>query len=135
MAANRRPRRARSRSANRQRGVGPSTTRAAYAVPATRRGDDAASLAPVAHQLGIEDVEQATTASEVKDQLRANFDCAIAVGVFGVPTLEVNGQLFWGADATPMFEQYLENPDLFYAEEMRRLDDLPVGTQRRTREG
>jgi len=46
-----------------------------------------------------------------------------------------HAELFWDADATPMFEQYLENPDLFDKEEMQRLDDLPVGTQRRTLKG
>lgn len=95
-----------------------------------QRGDDPASLAPVARQLGIENIEQATGAPEVKDRLRSNFDCAIAKGIFGVPTLEMNGQIFWGDDATPMFEQYLNNPALFDGEEMRRLDDLPVGAHR-----
>jgi 2-hydroxychromene-2-carboxylate isomerase len=96
-----------------------------------RRGDDPASLAPVARRLGIESIEQAVSAPEVKDRLRSNFDSAVAEGVFGVPTLAMNGQLFWGDDATPMFEQYLENPALFDEQEMRRLDDLPVGAHRR----
>jgi 2-hydroxychromene-2-carboxylate isomerase len=34
--------------------------------------------------------------------LRAHTDAAIAHGVFGVPALEVDGQLFWGFDALPM---------------------------------
>lgn len=96
-----------------------------------QRGDDAASLAPVARRLGIEHIEQATSAPEVKDRLRSNFDDAIAKSIFGVPTLEINGRLFWGDDATPMFEQYLDNPALFDKEEMRRLGDLPVGAHRR----
>lgn len=35
---------------------------------------------------------------EVKDALRAATDAAIATGVHGVPTLVVNGELFWGDD-------------------------------------
>ena len=35
---------------------------------------------------------------EVKAQLKANTDEAIARGVFGVPTCEVDGRLFWGFD-------------------------------------
>jgi len=38
----------------------------------------------------------------VKAQLKANTDAAIAQGVFGVPTFEVDGKLFWGFDALPM---------------------------------
>nr|WP_319564448.1 2-hydroxychromene-2-carboxylate isomerase [uncultured Rhodoferax sp.] len=44
----------------------------------------------------------------VKVQLKANTDQAIAQGVFGVPTLEVDGKLFWGFDALPMLTAYLE---------------------------
>ena len=43
-----------------------------------------------------------------KIQLRANTDDAIARGVFGVPTFEVDGKLFWGLDALPMLKAYLD---------------------------
>jgi len=35
---------------------------------------------------------------EIKAALRADTDAAVAQGVFGVPTLVVDGQLFWGDD-------------------------------------
>lgn len=44
----------------------------------------------------------------VKSQLKINTDDAIAKGVFGVPTFEVDGKLFWGFDALPMLKGYLE---------------------------
>ena len=43
----------------------------------------------------------------VKLQLKAHTDEAITVGVFGVPTYEVDGKLFWGFDALPMLRAYL----------------------------
>ena len=43
----------------------------------------------------------------VKAQLRENTEQAIAQGVFGVPTFEVDGKLFWGLDALPMLAAYL----------------------------
>ncbi|HEY8906930.1 MAG TPA: 2-hydroxychromene-2-carboxylate isomerase [Rhodoferax sp.] len=43
-----------------------------------------------------------------KGQLRANTDDAMASGVFGVPTFEVDGKLFWGFDALPMLKAYLD---------------------------
>jgi 2-hydroxychromene-2-carboxylate isomerase len=46
--------------------------------------------------------KRAPDSEEVKAQLRAHTDAAIAHGVFGVPALEVDGQLFWGFDALPM---------------------------------
>lgn len=44
---------------------------------------------------------------EVKARLKANTAEAIAQGVFGVPTFEVDGKLFWGLDALPMLRAYL----------------------------
>ena len=38
----------------------------------------------------------------VKAELRAHTDVAIERGLFGVPTLELGGRLFWGLDALPM---------------------------------
>jgi 2-hydroxychromene-2-carboxylate isomerase len=39
---------------------------------------------------------------EVKAELRAATDDAIARGVFGVPAFEVDARVFWGLDALPM---------------------------------
>jgi 2-hydroxychromene-2-carboxylate isomerase len=44
---------------------------------------------------------------EVKAELRANTDAAIAGGVFGVPTFEWDGRLFWGLEALPMLRAAL----------------------------
>jgi 2-hydroxychromene-2-carboxylate isomerase len=45
--------------------------------------------------------------ADVKAQLTAHSDEAIAQGVFGVPTLAVDGRLFWGLDALPMLRAWL----------------------------
>lgn len=44
---------------------------------------------------------------EVKAQVRANTNAAIAAGVFGVPSFAVDDKLFWGFDALPMLHAYL----------------------------
>ena len=49
----------------------------------------------------------------VKAQLRAHAEDAIAAGVFGVPSFEVDGKVFWGLDALPMLRQYLESNPWF----------------------
>jgi 2-hydroxychromene-2-carboxylate isomerase len=69
-------------------------------------------------------------ASETKARLRANTEAAVKAGLFGVPTLQIGGELFWGADALPMARAYLENPDMFCSEEMRRLDSLTPSASR-----
>ena len=65
---------------------------------------DAARLQTITQQL---QPMHAANSDEVKAQLKANTDEAIASGVFGVPTLEVDGKLFWGVDALPMLRAYL----------------------------
>lgn len=51
--------------------------------------------------------------------------------MFGVPSLVADGQLFWGEDATGMFEHFLVDPGYFDSAELQRLDTLPVGATRR----
>lgn len=55
----------------------------------------------------------APDSAEVKQQLRANTESALAAGVFGVPSFEVDGHLFWGQDALPMLRAYLEGDAWF----------------------
>jgi 2-hydroxychromene-2-carboxylate isomerase len=55
-------------------------------------------------------VERASSA-EVKAELRARTDAAIAAGVFGVPTFDVDGELFWGQDALPHVDAALAGHD------------------------
>ena len=101
---------------------------------AFREGRDLADpreLAAIGRGLGVEDVAAATGQDEVKQRLRANTEAAIARGVFGVPTVDVDGTLFWGEDATDMLIDYLDDPGLFETAEMRRLAKLPVAATRR----
>lgn len=50
---------------------------------------------------------------EVKAELKANTEQAIARGLFGVPTFAVDDKLFWGLDALPMLRAYLEGDAWF----------------------
>ena len=87
-------------------------------------------LADVARSLGIDDPAAAIARDEVKRELQANGEEAMALGVFGVPTLKVRDELFWGNDATGLALSYARDPATLDAE-MRRVDDLPEAVQRR----
>lgn len=65
-----------------------------------------------------------------KDRLRSNTEAAVAAGVYGVPTLAIGEELFWGLDAMPMARAYLADPELFASGEMARVSNLPMATQR-----
>jgi len=95
-----------------------------------RAGDSTTTLAPLAETLGVDPllIEDATT----KTALRANTEAAISAGVYGVPTLEVHGELFWGNDAHGFAMATASDPGVLADPEMQRLGSLPVAIQRRS---
>jgi 2-hydroxychromene-2-carboxylate isomerase len=91
---------------------------------------EAGELAALGERLGVADPAALLEAPGTKAALRAATDAAVAAGVFGVPTLMIRGELFWGVDAMPLAEAWLQDPDLFARGEMARLAELPVGVER-----
>lgn len=66
----------------------------------------------------------------VKAELKANTEEAIALGVFGVPTIAVDGRLFWGFDALPMLGDYLAGEPWFAGPQWDAVCQHPVGVVR-----
>ena len=89
---------------------------------------DARVLEELAATLGI--ARERLAEPRVKESLRTNTDAAIADGVFGVPTLVVDGEGFWGADATDFALAYLRDRSVLDNAEMKRVSALPVGASR-----
>ena len=88
---------------------------------------DPARIAALAVQL------QATRSIDdqaVRDQLIANTSLAISEKVFGVPSMAVNEQVFWGFDALPMLRQFLEGDPWFYGADWQTASQLPMGVTR-----
>jgi 2-hydroxychromene-2-carboxylate isomerase len=67
---------------------------------------------------------------EVKQQLQAWTEEAIALDVFGVPSLVVDGNVFWGLDALPMLRAYLTGDDWFKGPAWHAVREIPVGVRR-----
>jgi 2-hydroxychromene-2-carboxylate isomerase len=76
--------------------------------------------------------ERDPAGDQVKVELKANTDAAIARGLFGVPTCEVDGRLFWGFDGLAMLRDYLEGKAWFASGDWERAAVVPVGQGRRT---
>jgi len=91
---------------------------------------DPAVIAALARELGVADVQAAVDDSTVKQRLRDNTAWASARGVFGVPTLVIGKELFWGHDAFDMALEYLRHPDAFRDPDMQAADTLPIGVTR-----
>lgn len=89
---------------------------------------DPARLAALTAQLKPERDPQSDA---VKQQLRESTEAALAAGVFGVPAMTVQGQVFWGNDALPMLRAYLQGDAWFQRSDWESVRQWPVGIQRR----
>ncbi len=93
--------------------------------------DDPGTWRALTEAVGLADADDRIADPAVKAALRANTDAAIARGVFGVPTLEIDGELFWGVDGTDFALAFLDDPALLRAPAMARLAELPTGAARK----
>lgn len=82
--------------------------------------------------LGLDPLEAnaLVEAPDTKASLRANTEEAIAAKLFGVPTLRIGDELFWGLDALPMARAYLKNPQMLSSGEMLRVATLDASSSR-----
>ena len=76
------------------------------------------------------DPARSAQAEDVKVQLRTFTEQAIARGVFGVPAIQVDSDIFWGLDSLPMLRQYLEGDTWFQNRGWSEAGQLPVGIDR-----
>ena len=86
--------------------------------------------AELADRLGIADAARRVAEADVKTALRTETDAAIARGVFGVPTIAVGSELFWGVDATDMALEYMRAGGRYADPEYERVAALPAAATR-----
>jgi 2-hydroxychromene-2-carboxylate isomerase len=72
--------------------------RAHFCEGAAKERPQSIELAASRSGLDPDAVLAATRDPAVKQQLRATTDAALAAGVFGVPSVEVHGTVYWGDD-------------------------------------
>lgn len=68
---------------------------------------------------------------DVKAELRARTEAAVALGLFGVPTLVCDGRSFFGLDALPMLRAALAGDAWFDTPAWDTAGQQPPGLQRR----
>ena len=90
-------------------------------------GLDAADPVRLAELAGRLVPKRAPGAEDVKAQLKNHADQAIALEVFGVPAIEVDGKVFWGLDSLPMLRSYLDGDAWFTDAHWDGVNTLPSG--------
>lgn len=66
----------------------------------------------------------------VKSRLRAMTEAALTGGIFGVPSMQVDGKTFWGLDALPMLRAYLDGDADLSGPQWDAVADVAVGARR-----
>jgi len=94
--------------------------------------ESAEAVAACARRAGLDGdaVLAAANESATKDLLRSATDKAIADGVFGVPTMVADGELFWGVDALPHLALHLEGKDTVPRDALAKWGGLPASAAR-----
>ena len=80
--------------------------------------------------LDAEGLAERIAAPEVKDGVRRSTEAALAAGVFGVPTFEVDGQLFWGHDRLPHLADWLSQGPGDFERQAEVMDARPRAADR-----
>lgn len=91
----------------------------------------AENFAALAARLGMTNGQELIAQPQVKQQLIANTERALARGVYGVPTFDFGGELFWGSDTIAMMNAFAANPGLFASGELARVSSLPAAAVRK----
>jgi 2-hydroxychromene-2-carboxylate isomerase len=68
---------------------------------------------------------------EGKERLRVATQEAVALGAFGVPTLLVDEELFWGVDSLPLIERFLGGERAIDSQQLARWLRVVPSAQRR----
>jgi len=99
----------------------------------SRSLEDPAVVTAVADESGQDGAALVARCGEpaVKQALRARTEAAIRDGVFGVPSMRVDGELFWGYDDFPHLEQYLRGDDPLDAATLSRWTEVRPSAVRR----
>lgn len=86
----------------------------------------------ICQELAIPDALDRVRDPRIKARLRDATERAVARGVFGVPTIIVDDQVFWGTDSFGHFERYLEGNDPVAGADLSAWDAVGPTASRRT---
>jgi len=87
-------------------------------------------VAEICAEVGVPDAHERIRDPEIKERLFAANERAIELGVFGVPTMIVDDELFWGTDSFPHLARYLAGQDPVRSEDLAAWAAIPASARR-----
>jgi 2-hydroxychromene-2-carboxylate isomerase len=92
--------------------------------------EDAVGAACARAGLDAAPILEFTRSDAAKAALRNYTEAALAAGLFGVPTVVVDGELFWGTDSLPTLEDHLAGARPLSPELVQRWQELKPSASR-----
>lgn len=74
--------------------------------------EDEGVVTEIGDRLGIDDIAARAREPAIKERLRSQTEELVGLGGFGVPTMAVNGEIFWGLDSFANLEAHLQGQRL-----------------------
>jgi 2-hydroxychromene-2-carboxylate isomerase len=84
----------------------------------------------ICNEVGVPSALERVRDPVVKQRLKDTTAKAIQLGVFGVPTMLVGDELFWGTDSFQHLEGYLAGDDPVAATDLRAWEAIPLSAVR-----
>jgi 2-hydroxychromene-2-carboxylate isomerase len=94
------------------------------------KGEPIDTVEAVTRVLGDPDLARRAQDPAAKERLRTQTEAAIAAGVFGVPTMVVGGDMFWGVDSLGHLERHLRGEGVDTRAEMAKWSPVRATAQR-----
>ena len=87
-------------------------------------------VAAICHEAAVDDALERIRNPVIKQRLKDVTTEAIQLGVFGVPTMLIGNELFWGTDSFQYFEKHLVGEDPVGATDFRAWDAVQASAER-----
>lgn len=97
-------------------------------------GKDLSDINLIRHVLrkyGAENDIEKIKENNIKEILKDKTNQALLKGVFGVPSILINDELFWGNDRFDFLEEYLSGKENIDINELERALQIPKGIERK----
>ena len=90
-------------------------------------------ISSILNEFGIDNGIEKFNSPEVKNLLKEKTDNAINRGIFGVPTMIVDNELFWGNDRLEFLENFLRGEDNIDQSKLKEILDRPKSIDRKAK--
>lgn len=88
-------------------------------------------ISSIMHDFGVDNGLEQINNSEIKNILKEKTNNALSRGIFGVPSMCVDNEIFWGNDRLEFLENYLRGEDVIDKDKLNEILSRPKAVERK----